>query len=771
MTEKIGKYRILERVGRGGMGTVFKAHDPVLNRLVALKVISADVEVTEELKARFYREARACAKLNHPNIIVVYDLGEDGQQLYIVMEFLEGEELKRIIAEARSVPLEDKLAWMTQICEGLHFAHQHGVVHRDVKPGNIFIQRNGQVKILDFGIARIAAAESGLTRTGLIMGTLRYMSPEQARGRVDHRSDMFSVASVFYELLAYRPAFDRENPVEILEQLRTEAPPPLGEVDPSLPRELASIIARAHRKDPAERFADLGQMRDELEAVRRRLGDEAETLLVDVRAQLDEVRALQAALAGRLDAPSDDATLPVVDSGAPVSTLRALRTDLTAQITHLRTRLEAAEAVDPILARGQALLQGGEVEAAVTEFERVLHEVPGHPRALAGLRQARGIQGAPAPEAARLPAPDTAPPAATPAEAALAVAEPAPAVTAVAEPPPAPAPPTPPAAAPPIIPSPPVVRARRFGRTHAAVAAGLLVILAGGGTWWLRARSGASTTSSSSAARPDPAPPTSPAPVPTPAPPAPAVPTPEPRKAEAERAREAMVSARDAARQAEAETLVPSLWDLAVKKAQEAEAAQDQKDFAGAETRYREADEAYERAASGAREAAEVRRAQGEVAEARRAAQGAEAARLVPPLWARATSAERQAEDAVRRQDLGRAQTLLQDAATAFREAEREAARKTAAVSAAERERIATVQRELAATEVLVQAVAARRREAEQAGASRHAAATLAQAQEKEKEGRAALLLQNFALARQRLQEAQQTYQRAAAEARQAVKR
>jgi hypothetical protein len=765
MTETIGKYRTLERVGRGGMGTVFKAHDPVLNRLVALKVISPDIEVTEELKARFYREARACAKLNHPNIIVVYDLGEDGQQLYIVMEFLEGEELKRIIAEARAVPLEDKLAWMIQICEGLHFAHQHGVVHRDVKPGNIFIQRNGQVKILDFGIARIAAADSGLTRTGLIMGTLRYMSPEQARGRVDHRSDMFSVASVFYELLAYRPAFDRENPVEILEQLRTEAPPPLGEIDPSLPAELVAIIARAHRKDPAERFADLGQMRDELELARRRLVDEAEVLLLDVRARLDEVRALQAALAGHLDAPPDDATLPVVDSGAAVSTLRALRTDLTAQITHLRTRLEAAEAVAPILAQGQALLQRGELEAAVTELERVLHAVPGHPRALAGLRQARGIQGAPAPEAARPPA-DT-PVAATPAETALAVDEPAPAVTAVADPSPAPTPPPPPT---PILPSPPVVRTRRFGRAHAAVAAGLLVVLAGGGTWWLRARSGASAASSS-VARPGPAPPTSPAPAPTPAPPAPVVPALEPRKAEAERAREAMVSARDAAREAEAETLVPPLWSLAIAKAQEAEAAQEQKDFAGAETRYREAGEAYERAASGAREVAEVRRAGGEVAEARRAAQAAEAARLAPPLWARATSAERQAEDAVRRQDLGRAQTLLEDAATAFREAAREAARKTAAVSAAERERIATVQRELAATEVLIQAVAATRREAEQAGASRHATATLAQAQEKEKEGRAALLLQNFALARERLQEAQQAYQRAGAEARQAVKR
>jgi serine/threonine-protein kinase len=196
--EQIGKYRILERVGRGGMGTVFKARDPVLDRLVALKVISSESDATDELKARFYREAQACAKLNHPNIVVVHDLGEADGQLYIVMEFLEGAELKHLIAERRPLSVEQKLGLMTQICDGLHYAHQNGIIHRDIKPGNIFVLRSGQVKILDFGIARIAAgSDPGLTRTGLIMGTLRYMSPEQARGRVDQRSDIFSVGAVF----------------------------------------------------------------------------------------------------------------------------------------------------------------------------------------------------------------------------------------------------------------------------------------------------------------------------------------------------------------------------------------------------------------------------------------------------------------------------------------------------------------------------------------------------------------------------------------------
>src|SRR3990172_7601473 len=273
MSEQIGKYRIVERIGRGGMGTVYKAHDPVLDRLVALKVISGEGEVTEELKARFYREAQACAKLSHPNIVVVHDLGEDAGKLFIVMEFLDGQELKYLI-ERKALSLEEKLALMVQVCDGLHFAHQKGIIHRDIKPGNIFVLRNKQAKILDFGIARIAAGtDPGLTRTGLIMGTLRYMSPEQARGKVDHRSDIFSVGTVFYELLVSRPVFDSPDPLEILEKIRAQQPIPLTALDPTIPPELAALGERALRKDPAQRFPDLGQMRAQIEAVRRGGGD------------------------------------------------------------------------------------------------------------------------------------------------------------------------------------------------------------------------------------------------------------------------------------------------------------------------------------------------------------------------------------------------------------------------------------------------------------------------------------------------------------------
>ena len=228
-------------------------------------MISGEVEVTDELRARFFREAQACARLSHPNIVTIYDLGEANGRLFIVMEYLEGQELKHLIAQRTPLALEDKLSVMRQVCDGLHYAHRQGVVHRDIKPGNILLKPNGQVKILDFGIARIANAEHDLTRTGLIMGTLRYIAPEQVRGRADSRSDIFSVGAVFYELLSWRPPFTGTDAVQLLEQLRTEEPPPLHQVDPALPAELAAVVAHAMRKDPAERFTDLEQMRLQLE--------------------------------------------------------------------------------------------------------------------------------------------------------------------------------------------------------------------------------------------------------------------------------------------------------------------------------------------------------------------------------------------------------------------------------------------------------------------------------------------------------------------------
>ena len=276
MPEKIGRYEDLKVIGRGGMGMIYKARDPVLDRSVALKVISS-FEVTAELRARFFREARACARLReHPNIVTIHDMGEDEGRLFIVMELLEGEELRQLIARQTPLTFDQKLAIVRQICDGLYHAHQKGVVHRDIKPANIYLLPSGQVKILDFGVAQIVAAATthgDLTRAGMMMGTPRYMAPEQVRGKADHRSDIFSVGAVAFELLSGRPPFTGEHPMEILEQLRTATPPRLSVLDPSLPLELSDIVERAIQKEPEARFADLGEMAREVEAVRRTLGE------------------------------------------------------------------------------------------------------------------------------------------------------------------------------------------------------------------------------------------------------------------------------------------------------------------------------------------------------------------------------------------------------------------------------------------------------------------------------------------------------------------
>ena len=389
MNQQIGKYRILERIGRGGMGSVYKAHDPVLDRLVALKVISTETDHADELRARFFREAQACAKLSHPNIVTIYDLGEADGNLYIVMELLEGDELRQLIAKRAIVHLEDKVPLMVQICEGLEFAHDKGIVPRDVKPANIFVLRNGRVKILDFGIAHIAAAQTGLTRAGLIVGTLQYMAPERARGHGSHLSDIFSVGAVFYELLTNRAPFTGDDPIEILEKLRSQDPPRLSEVEPTLPPELGAILERALQKDPAQRFATLGHMRAELVQLRRRLAENAERVRRDVQARLRRLHELREALASRLGGPWADETVFAVDERAPLAILERVDRDTATRIERLQELLTRAESLRPALDRGLEAFRNGDFERAVSELDRVVGEMPEHARAAESLREAQ----------------------------------------------------------------------------------------------------------------------------------------------------------------------------------------------------------------------------------------------------------------------------------------------------------------------------------------------------------------------------------------------
>ncbi len=268
--ERIGKYKIVAEIGRGTMGRVYKAQDPILNRFVAIKTLSAVSGLGDEAHKRFHREAQAAALLGHPNIVTVHDFGEEQGLLYMAMELLEGTDLREAIDRDLLRNLDDKLAVMEQICSGLAFAHSKGVIHRDLKPANIHIQPNGQVKIVDFGLARISTSE--MTQEGIVLGTPNYMSPEQALGdRVDARSDIFSAGAVFYEILSNHKPFDADSTPGVLFQVVHKEPVGIRQWTPDVPRVLVEVVEKALVKDKTLRFQTARQMRAALSVARTAL--------------------------------------------------------------------------------------------------------------------------------------------------------------------------------------------------------------------------------------------------------------------------------------------------------------------------------------------------------------------------------------------------------------------------------------------------------------------------------------------------------------------
>jgi len=268
--DQIGKYKILGRIGQGAMGEVYRAHDPLLNRHVAIKTIAPSLGSDRDFKKRFKREAQAAAALNHPHIITVFDLGEEDDITYMAMELLEGKDLRDLIAAGALATLREKLTVMQQVCDGVAFAHSKGVVHRDLKPGNIHIQPNGQAKVLDFGLARINTSD--MTRTGTVMGTPHYMSPEQVRGeKVDASSDVFSLGAVFYELLTGRRPFGHDASHNVLMRILGEEPRPIRELAPDVPDLVAAVAERALAKTREGRYADAGAMAATLRRVTQSL--------------------------------------------------------------------------------------------------------------------------------------------------------------------------------------------------------------------------------------------------------------------------------------------------------------------------------------------------------------------------------------------------------------------------------------------------------------------------------------------------------------------
>ncbi len=263
---QVGRYEIQRRLGRGGMGAVYVAHDPILGRMVAIKVFSGDLDMPDA-RERFVREARAAAALNHANIVTIYDFGDLPSEPYIVMEYVHGETLGQVIRRKASVPLADKLRWMEELCAGVGYAHQHTVLHRDIKPANLMIDRAGRLRILDFGIARLMGTASTTTA---VIGTPGYMAPEQLEGRaVDQRADLFSVGAVRYEVLAYTEAFPGDSGPAITHRVMTAEPPPLVRAVPNLPPEIAGIFEQALRKNPVDRPKDAETLRSAIATCRR----------------------------------------------------------------------------------------------------------------------------------------------------------------------------------------------------------------------------------------------------------------------------------------------------------------------------------------------------------------------------------------------------------------------------------------------------------------------------------------------------------------------
>src|SRR5258706_3037878 len=262
--QTISQYKILEKLGEGGMGVVYKAHDTKLDRIVALKFLPNYLSSDVNEKERFYHEARAASALLHANVAVIFEVNEHEGMLYLAMEYVEGQTLKKFIEESDPLSVKKVLDIAIQSCDGLVIAHEKGIVHRDIKSDNIMITPKGQVKIMDFGLAKVKGATK-LTKAGSTLGTAAYMSPEQAQGEeVDPRSDIFSFGVVFYELLTTKLPFRGEHQAAILYSLINEDPLPLARFDDKISPELQRIVSKALAKDREDRYQHADEMLSDL---------------------------------------------------------------------------------------------------------------------------------------------------------------------------------------------------------------------------------------------------------------------------------------------------------------------------------------------------------------------------------------------------------------------------------------------------------------------------------------------------------------------------
>jgi serine/threonine protein kinase len=261
-----GRYQILEELGRGGMGVVYKAKDTKLKRTVALKFLPPELTHIPNVKDRFMREAQAAAALDHPNICTVYEFDETEEKTFISMAYIEGRSLRKKI-ESGPLELDEALRIATQVAEGLQMAHKKGVVHRDIKSANIMVMEDGQTKIMDFGLARVTGSTL-LTKDGSTMGTVAYMSPEQARGEaVDHRTDIWSFGVVLYEMLTGELPFKGEHEQAIVFSIRKDKPKPITQIDAEISPSIEQVVDKALEKDADKRYQQVNELLDDLKSI------------------------------------------------------------------------------------------------------------------------------------------------------------------------------------------------------------------------------------------------------------------------------------------------------------------------------------------------------------------------------------------------------------------------------------------------------------------------------------------------------------------------
>jgi serine/threonine-protein kinase len=361
MISQLGRYEVISELGQGAMGVVYKARDPLIDREVAIKTInlSLALEEREEYEARFYQEAKAAGRLSHPNIVTIYDVGRTGDIAYIAMEYLHGRELRDVLNENKILPVSQVLDVIIQVAQGLSYAHEHEIVHRDVKPSNVMIVRDGHVKITDFGIARMASA-AVRTQTGMVLGSPKYMSPEQVLGKVtDQRSDIFSLGVMLYEMLTGQVPFIGENVNAIMYQTLNAIPAPPSNANPAAPEMLNYIVAKALAKDLDARYQNADEMVNDLRACREALpradmAQPAKRSTVITRAtDGDEDRAVIAlGLSSSFD--SNEATMRLAAMTASKEEVEELSKTLRTERPSMAEINRAAPKAAPHLARQRA---------------------------------------------------------------------------------------------------------------------------------------------------------------------------------------------------------------------------------------------------------------------------------------------------------------------------------------------------------------------------------------------------------------------------------